>query len=90
MAFASFTVKTDFPHLGEDAFTLGMCFVFVVWWVETPFNEKTSIEETLSAFKKAIGTEDVRIIYSDDTTVADPKKKKDEAKPGKPSFLFVY
>ena len=79
MAFASFTVKTDFPHLGEDAFTL-----------ETPFNEKTSIEETLSAFKKAIGTEDVRIIYSDDTTVADPKKKKDEAKPGKPSFLFVY
>lgn len=24
LAFASFTVKTDFPQLGEDAFTLGM------------------------------------------------------------------
>lgn len=23
LAFASFTVKTDFPQLGEDAFTLG-------------------------------------------------------------------
>ena len=24
LAFASFTVKTDFPQLGEDAFTLGI------------------------------------------------------------------
>lgn len=27
LAFASFTVKTDFPQLGEDAFTLGKCLV---------------------------------------------------------------
>ncbi|KAK8791036.1 hypothetical protein WA158_005667 [Blastocystis sp. Blastoise] len=79
MAFASFTIKTDFPHLGEDAFTL-----------ETPFNEKDAIEEFMPAFKKAIGCDDIIVVYNDDETMPDPKKKKDDAKPGKPGYNFIY
>ena len=70
LAFASFTVKTDFPQLGEDAFTLG----------------REVLDQCVHFIKKDCQLDDVQVFHAEDANAPDPMNRKKDAKPGKPAF----
>ena len=79
LAFASFTVKTDFPQLGEDAFTL-----------EMPFDEKEVMEACRAYILNDCQLADLTVFHAEDPSVPDPMNRKKDAKPGKPAFCCFY
>ena len=79
LAFAAFTVKTDFPQLGEDAFTL-----------EMPFDEKEVMEACRAYILHDCQLDELTVFHAEDPSVPDPMNRKKDAKPGKPAFCCFY
>ena len=67
LAFASFTVKTDFPQLGEDAFAL-----------EMPFDEKEVMEACRVYILNDCQLADLTVFHAEDPSVPDPMNRKKE------------
>lgn len=78
LAFASYTVKTDFPQMGEEALAL-----------EMPFDEKTVLDQCVDFIKKDCQLEEVNVFHAEDADAPDAGNRKKDAKPGKPAF-YTY